>query len=639
MHPLLVILNNAVGRLTDDRVRWPFKYQYQPLDPEKRQIRLLRLLPPRGCGRLSGELYIVSLDDRPVFDALSYVWSHEEPHNIIILERKHGIRIRHNLRRALRAIRNKNEPVTIWTDAICIDQSNRDEVEHQVQLMRQIYSQASVVRAWIDQEVDLEEEIFKVLSQPSNPDLLDLLQRDAALWYPVIWLLGDRYWRRVWIQQELILASEVAIHCRREVLGKELTQRLLETPKALGTHTTTLAEADSSDPNVMKLSNDLNYWINGGVGSPPFFGGISTARQVRKNWESTKAVWEGGYSYDFPWACLLDLFLATAKLETSEERDKVYGVLGLALDFEEGDISVHYDWPLVQVYAQVPDMFIKKHNSLAFLCFFEVGERIEGHPTWLPTPDRRAVIHWPSIWGSPTFMPPRASGASIHSEGRTLSAFGSRVDSIGWTSGRDPLQLEAISKWKRQLEGQFNRVRSSIETSFISDCDEIISLLCPWSTEVHWANFGLRKRSGEEKRAAVTKLFKIADNSMPKLTLNDIRLGVDLSGHATSQEVEVFHSLSLAIGWCRFVATSKQRLGTLHYSSLVRPGDEIWILYGCPLPIILRPRPGGSSGYIWIGCIQNMPGLTDGEGLEGFPKIAETGFKNKGLETQQIDIW
>jgi hypothetical protein len=45
-----------------------------------------------------------------------------------------------------------------WTDTVCIDQSNKREKSHQVQLMRDIYACASQVLVWLresDKDMDL----------------------------------------------------------------------------------------------------------------------------------------------------------------------------------------------------------------------------------------------------------------------------------------------------------------------------------------------------------------------------------------------------------------------------------------------------------------------------------------------------
>jgi hypothetical protein len=60
-----------------------------------------------------------------------------------------------NLQKALVALR-KAEPRILWDDAICMDQTNILERNHQVQLMWDIYSGAEDVAIWLGQfEIDI----------------------------------------------------------------------------------------------------------------------------------------------------------------------------------------------------------------------------------------------------------------------------------------------------------------------------------------------------------------------------------------------------------------------------------------------------------------------------------------------------
>lgn len=100
---------------------------------------------------ISGRLHIVSLVENPVFVALSYCWGsvakHEYTHEIRI-ETDHGVamlKMAGTAHVALSDIRNHLGHMTIWIDAICIDQSNIFERETQVPLMKAIFTQAATV--------------------------------------------------------------------------------------------------------------------------------------------------------------------------------------------------------------------------------------------------------------------------------------------------------------------------------------------------------------------------------------------------------------------------------------------------------------------------------------------------------------
>jgi hypothetical protein len=629
-------LPNKVEQWVKPRLALTSEYQYQPLDLESRDIRLLKLYPGSRDSALVGEILTVSLNKNLVYDALSYVWSHDEPQYELLLGRKYHVSIRLNLRSALFDLRDTRKSLLIWTDAICIDQGNKSEVGHQVQMMRGIYSQATTVRAWIDHEVDLQADIFKYLPRAGElPSQQELLSYDLSAWSPVLSLFKDKYWKRLWIQQELILASEVAIHCRNQNLGEDLTERLLSFPR---TTVFWVQQASFTGWESTELVRSLDREINGSF--QPFSGGFDYARLQHRNRDTdcTPSI----HSKELSWTCLLSLFTSSSQLEASEERDRVYGLLGLALDYEEGDIVIDYDLSVVEVYAQVPSMFLKKYDSLAFLCYHKraIGFE-ERNPTWLPTPDKSPRIWWVPIKKSVHFMRFGASGAYIHFQGRILSVLGSRVDSVLWTSGENRLGVVPISKWKQQLESHFHLMSSSTEISSIVDCNDLLNVLWGWGVEEDMVATKIRNKvlSQTEKREAVRKLFSIVDKHLPNLTLDEILLRVDLVNLASPQEIQVFIDIALSLVNDLFIITPKDRIGVINSNLSVRPGDEIWALYGCPLPILLRPRPNEAPGYIWVGCVHNMPGLMKGEGLSGFPEVAEVGFTYQGQETRQIDIW
>jgi len=61
-----------------------------------------------------------------------------------------GFKVTTSLEIALRNIRRPDHAIAIWIDAICINQQEIKKRNHQVAMMRDIYSKAVAVRVWID---------------------------------------------------------------------------------------------------------------------------------------------------------------------------------------------------------------------------------------------------------------------------------------------------------------------------------------------------------------------------------------------------------------------------------------------------------------------------------------------------------
>jgi hypothetical protein len=132
--------------------------RYQPLELSSKQIRLLRLLPfdekrgrePRPWFELRSiqcELFNTSLDASPVYEALSYTWGCSGS-DVRIEVNGQGISVRANLAYALAALRS-SEVRVLWVDALCINQNDTEERNHQVGQMGEIYSQSQKVLVWL----------------------------------------------------------------------------------------------------------------------------------------------------------------------------------------------------------------------------------------------------------------------------------------------------------------------------------------------------------------------------------------------------------------------------------------------------------------------------------------------------------
>lgn len=117
-------------------------------DASAKEIRLARLLPGKRSDAIIMETYLVALQDRPAYKALSYTWgSLEFSHEILV----NGIpfRLTANLDSALRHIRSENESLDVWIDLICINQEDLMEKASQVSLMGEIFRLTNEVLIWL----------------------------------------------------------------------------------------------------------------------------------------------------------------------------------------------------------------------------------------------------------------------------------------------------------------------------------------------------------------------------------------------------------------------------------------------------------------------------------------------------------
>ena len=132
-------------------------YQYSPLTSEN-AFRLFRVTkcPLPTDREIEIELFEVSLDEPPPFEAVSYAWGGGEKDRtlvcggyplpvsatvvdfLIALDWQHFIECW-----------DLTEPKTLWIDAICINQASVEEKNAQVPRMRTIYHEADQVWVWL----------------------------------------------------------------------------------------------------------------------------------------------------------------------------------------------------------------------------------------------------------------------------------------------------------------------------------------------------------------------------------------------------------------------------------------------------------------------------------------------------------
>ena len=129
----------------------PLPYQHKPIASES-QIRILRLHPALNLkAPIRCSLYETSLQDirdgRESYEAISYVWGSPHGTQKIFCDDK-PLLVTMNCLQVLRYLRRKSKARDLWIDAVCIDQRNVQERNHQVALMGDVYRLASEVLIW-----------------------------------------------------------------------------------------------------------------------------------------------------------------------------------------------------------------------------------------------------------------------------------------------------------------------------------------------------------------------------------------------------------------------------------------------------------------------------------------------------------
>jgi hypothetical protein len=129
-------------------------YQYHSLESDA-HIRLVCIAPSSGDEPLSGSLIHTSLDSHPTYDTLSYTWGSPDLCRKIVIDGL-DLAITASLDSALKRMRSRSpdSPTLIWVDGVCINQQDIEERNHQVHLMRRIYSACQTGLIYLGEEAD-----------------------------------------------------------------------------------------------------------------------------------------------------------------------------------------------------------------------------------------------------------------------------------------------------------------------------------------------------------------------------------------------------------------------------------------------------------------------------------------------------
>ncbi|KAK4897325.1 hypothetical protein LTR27_004845 [Elasticomyces elasticus] len=127
---------------------------YSPLDPDRREIRLLQIACARSSDLVEVTLHTVALEESPDFSLVSNVWDPAVSTEAIRCD-GHHVQVYSKLVRILRDLRDRRNLYvkSFWTDALCVDKNNLREKSYQATLMAGITLRAQVTIGWPDVEI------------------------------------------------------------------------------------------------------------------------------------------------------------------------------------------------------------------------------------------------------------------------------------------------------------------------------------------------------------------------------------------------------------------------------------------------------------------------------------------------------
>ncbi|KAL4724488.1 hypothetical protein ACLX1H_007929 [Fusarium chlamydosporum] len=366
---------------------------YSRLDTSAQQIRLLSLQPAlRDSLPIECELMTVNLDpteafpgerlvspteaainNRPAYEALSYVWG--DPSNPIAIKlNNRDATVTRNLHAALLALRSYTEKRILWVDALCINQQDLDERASQVMLMRFIYEGSSRVVIFLGPSTTLTDRGLKFVQEfhdqvTNSSDSQKLLQWifEAAskddLWCILAFEILDKpWWGRSWIFQEILCAPTATVHCGRESVSWAAFETMAHTISEL--EAILLARHDRGMRVFISQYLDLYNFVLFRQQRPISPLTFAEALQTRRR------------------------ALATNPL------DKIFALLGVCRDEytaeyppsppSSHEVRVDYKRTLADVYTGAVKHIVRSSHRLDILTACQNPQRLNGLPSWAP---------------------------------------------------------------------------------------------------------------------------------------------------------------------------------------------------------------------------------------------------------------
>ena len=201
---------------SQDLIPIPSDNIYEPLNLSNNEIRIINLSP----GNFEDEIYCtaqtISLDTlsenlEKIYEALSYTWGTSEKRKTIYLNGK-PLKVTLNLYVALQYLRYPSKSRCLWVDAVCINQSNIRERNHQVQRMRDIYASASQVLVWLgESNADIDNAFDSIVNYQGKNEDYRIAEHNEAGVLSILrgmeQISTNPWWTRVWVVQEVLVSK------------------------------------------------------------------------------------------------------------------------------------------------------------------------------------------------------------------------------------------------------------------------------------------------------------------------------------------------------------------------------------------------------------------------------------------------
>ncbi|KAF4437108.1 HET-domain-containing protein [Fusarium austroafricanum] len=613
------------------------KFDYSCVPIKEDEIRLL-YLPRRSWNPLSGGLIRTKLFSVPLaevkdyeYEALSYTWGQTSTQRTIaIWDRR--FYISQNLHRLLYARRSLFHDRFLWVDQICINQKNDEEIESQIEKMRDIYIDADRVVAWLDDSFDATmavHTIAKISNQfqlwnIQSDKLLNSWDRNTPQWRAFMKFILHRYFTRAWICQEAGLGHNLQFY----IGGFYLL------PETIWYAMRALSQSDA----VLEICKESDIPAN-------------HALDVIKCWNTTFGLrpWDSESSHNKETTHCLGLMLSVcSKLQATDPRDKIYALLGISNSDIGRQIKASQNISKSELFRSTAIKLLESTNDAEFVlphAGIYGSNNNPDLPTWAPDWEMEIQrttelisIHLPP--GMQNIQRMITMSHEVEDLPNTLTC---RYTAGGLS--RPEFQIDRTLGWLRTNGVLIDRITTQTTRTYDYLSMDLLSVQL-WLAEAEMLAHEIPDRavlprtlignrinsnlSWRPDPESLLKAYHILKDDLAAFEVESLRYrnygfmeGSQSATEAEGQGNDLVLTMDFAsrmkaiCGGRKLCATARQRLGVV--PAMTRKDDVVYIIPGMQTPYILRPVSipiiGGSVGWFKLVGECYIDGAMDAHGI------------------------
>lgn len=619
-------------------------YSYESIQSD--QIRLLQF--NHESNHTSAILRTFTLKRlSTTYHALSYSWLGEnsatnarQKHGVLKTE-KGELPILDSVQDFVRVLKSKEgnfNDTWWWIDSICINLADTEERNQQVQLMSEIYRNAHEVIVWLGEETEQTENAFYFLQllnetvrQERNLEKTRRMFQQPQYephWAALASFFQRRWWSRIWTLQEYAMNTNASFWWGMRSFSRSVVEGAL-----IGADRCTSV----------------------GFKATPAFRHSFSRRRVRILYDTRQA------NNNRIQLTLVALAAYSSCFEATDDRDRLYGIQGLATD--TSILEVNYSYDVEDTYMRFTKAFIEHYKSLDIICFASLYSSVHSSalPSWVP--DWRARIDPLSVplmvsqSAKDTIGNLRPSSLTVNVPGHSapcyaaskesipiyrfaelkLIARGTTVDVVDGLGGSTNIGMVQSSAKLNPVKSLFkgmtasDLLRSVCKSLVLDRKDRYMRFAMPaddFFRDFTWlcrhvtmdAPYLVPKEFAEWYLG--TKDLLINGRSLETL-LRESRAAanIELSSSAPNQDEYISDTFfgrffdTVVRMSLRLMITRDGRIGLV--SKKAKKGDLVAVLFGCSVPVVLRQTGEEENGTLTLVGECFLDGFMNGAGLTG----------------------